>query len=70
MVNFCTQELACERLESTQKVEEYAHKVQSIKEFIDKNRDNTKLIKEYLDSVQPTMNKINNAVSQEEHAGM
>ena len=61
-INFRIQKLACNRLESTRKVEESIKSVKRIKIFVDNNIDNTKLMSKYMDSVQPIINRMNNTI--------
>ena len=62
-LNFYCQGLALSREESTAEVEEGICKAKSIKEFANNNINNKKVIDDYNESIQPSKDLINTAVS-------
>ena len=61
--------LALAREKLSVEVEEGIRKCKSVQEFVEKNRNNEKVINEYKESIQPPIDAINQAISQGEYAG-
>lgn len=68
-INLCCVGLALAREQSSDEVKEGIKRSKSVKDFIDKNRNNSKVMNEHAQSTQPAINKINEAISQGEYAG-
>ena len=62
-INLCYMGLALAYEELSIEVEEGIRKCKSIQEFVEKNRDNEKVINEYKESIQLPIDAINQAVS-------
>ena len=65
--DFGIQNLNCTRLDSTNKVEDKPKQAKSIKQFVVRNSYDKGLMKDYLDSVQPVIDEINNTKRESEH---
>jgi len=61
--------LSCAREESSVEVEEGIREAKSVKEFMSNNKNNKKVIEDYKQSIQPSIDTMNEAVSQGECAG-
>lgn len=67
-MNLGLQVITCYKEEDSKELEYTISKVKNIKQFVKDNSNNQKLINDYMTSIQPMINKINNTFQKCQHA--